>query len=125
MTMTDSQSSVRLRCSFCRALNRVEVASAGDQIECDKCARPMLLDRPVKISQDDFETTVLGAGVPVLADFYADWCAPCKIVAPMLDEIAQEQLGKMLVTKIDTDAAPDVAMTYEIRSIPTLIIFTC
>lgn len=123
MTMTDSQSSVRLRCSFCRALNRVEVASAGNQIECDKCARPMLLDRPVKISQDDFETTVLGAGVPVLADFYADWCAPCKIVAPMLDEIAQEQLGKMLVTKIDTDAAPDVAMTYEIRSIPTLIIF--
>lgn len=123
MTMTDSQSSVRLRCSFCRALNLVEVASAGDQIECDKCARPMLLDRPVKISQDDFETTVLGAGVPVLADFYADWCAPCKIVAPMLDEIAQEQLGKMLVTKIDTDAAPDVAMTYEIRSIPTLIVF--
>ena len=123
MTMTDSQSSVRLRCSFCRALNRVEVASAGNQIECDKCARPMLLDRPVKISQDDFETTVLGAGVPVLADFYADWCAPCKIVAPMLDEIAQEQLGKMLVTKIDTDAAPDVAMTYEIRSIPTLIVF--
>jgi len=123
VTMTDSQSSVRLRCSFCRALNRVEVASAGNQIECDKCARPMLLDRPVKISQDDFETTVLGAGVPVLADFYADWCAPCKIVAPMLDEIAQEQLGKMLVTKIDTDAAPDVAMTYEIRSIPTLIIF--
>ena len=123
MTMTDSQSSVRLRCSFCSALNRVEVASAGNQIECDKCARPMLLDRPVKISQDDFETTVLGAGVPVLADFYADWCAPCKIVAPMLDEIAQEQLGKMLVTKIDTDAAPNVAMTYEIRSIPTLIIF--
>ncbi len=123
MTTTDDQSSVMLRCSFCRALNRVELAPAGNRPECDECARPVLLDRPVKVSQDDFETTVLGAGVPVLADFYADWCAPCKIVAPMLDEIAQEQAGKMLVTKIDTDAAPDVAMTYGIRSIPTLIIF--
>ena len=95
----------------------------GDRLECGECARRILIDRPVKISQDDFETTVLSAGVPVLVDFYADWCAPCKMVAPMLDEIAREQIGNMLVTKVDTDAAPDIAMTYEIRSIPTLIIF--
>ena len=123
MTTTDSQGFVMLRCSFCEALNRLQLDSMGDQLECGECARPILIDRPVKKSQDDFETTVLSAGVPVLVDFYADWCAPCKMVAPMLDEIAREQIGNMLVTKVDTDAAPDIAMTYEIRSIPTLIIF--
>ncbi|MCH2460339.1 MAG: thioredoxin [Gemmatimonadetes bacterium] len=123
MTTTDSQGFVMLRCSFCEALNRLQLDSMGDQLECGECARRILIDRPVKISQDDFETTVLSAGVPVLVDFYADWCAPCKMVAPMLDEIAREQIGNMLVTKVDTDAAPDIAMTYEIRSIPTLIIF--
>ena len=123
MTTTDSQGSVMLRCSFCEALNRLQLDSVGDQLECGECARRILIDRPVKISQDDFETTVLSAGVPVLVDFYADWCATCKMVAPMLDEIAREQIGNMLVTKVDTDAAPDIAMTYEIRSIPTLIIF--
>ncbi|MEE2905741.1 MAG: thioredoxin, partial [Gemmatimonadota bacterium] len=123
VTTTDSQGSVMLRCSFCEALNQLQLDSLGDRLECGECARRILIDRPVKISQDDFETTVLSAGVPVLVDFYADWCAPCKMVAPMLDEIAREQIGNMLVTKVDTDAAPDIAMTYEIRSIPTLIIF--
>ena len=123
MTTTDSQGFVMLRCSFCEALNRLQLDSMGDQLECGECARRILIDRPVKISADDFETTVLSAGVPVLVAFYADWCAPCKMVAPMLDEIAREQIGNMLVTKGDTDAAPDIAMTYEIRSIPTLIIF--
>ncbi|MGB1780183.1 MAG: thioredoxin, partial [Longimicrobiales bacterium] len=65
----------------------------------------------------------LHAQVPVLVDFYADWCAPCKMVAPLLDEIAHQKIGKILVTKVDTDHAPDIAMKYEIRSIPTLIMF--
>jgi thioredoxin len=83
----------------------------------------MLLDRPVKVAQEDFDRTVLGTSVPVLVDFYADWCAPCKMVAPLLDEIANREVGRMLVVKIDTDRAPDVAEKYEIRSIPTLIMF--
>jgi len=83
----------------------------------------MLLDRPVKVDQDDFDKTVLDAGVPVLVDFYADWCAPCKMVAPFVDEIAQTHVGKILVAKVDTDAAPEVALKYGIRSIPTLIVF--
>ncbi|MDC0160439.1 thioredoxin [Gemmatimonadales bacterium] len=83
----------------------------------------MLLDRPVKVAQEDFDRTVLGTSVPVLVDFYADWCAPCKMVAPLLDEIANREVGRMLVVKIDTDRAPDVAAKYEIRSIPTLIMF--
>lgn len=83
----------------------------------------MLLDRPFKVEQDDFEASVLGADVPVLVDFYADWCAPCRMVAPALDEIAADTVGRLLVVKVDTDRAPEVAGRYEIRSIPTLVLF--
>jgi thioredoxin 2 len=121
--MNDSIARVTLRCGFCLALNSVDLDRAKDRPVCGECSKPMLLDRPVKVSQEDFERTVIHAGIPVLVDFYADWCAPCKMVAPLLDEIAHQQIGKMLVVKVDTDHAPDVAMQYEIRSIPTLIIF--
>jgi thioredoxin len=83
----------------------------------------MLLDRPVKVADEDFETTVLGAEAPVLVDFYADWCAPCKILAPTIDDIARENQGRMLVAKVDTDRAPELAQRYGIRGVPTVILF--
>lgn len=114
---------VTLRCNFCGTLNKVDLTRASDRPRCGDCDKPMLLDRPIKVQQDDFDRTVLGSSAPVLVDFYADWCAPCKMVAPLMDELAHEQVGKILIVKIDTDAAPDVALKYEIRSIPTLILF--
>ena len=117
------QDAVTLRCSFCGTLNKVELSRAENRPQCGDCTKPMLLDRPVKVAQDDFEQTVLQSEVPVLVDFYADWCAPCKMVAPLVDEIAYQKIGRMLVVKVDTDHAPDLAMKYEIRSIPTLILF--
>ena len=123
MEASDPERKITLRCGFCGALNRVDLARASDSPTCGDCSRPVLLDRPIKVAQEDFDRTVLGAEVPVLVDFYADWCAPCKMVAPLVDEIAHAHMGKMLVAKIDTDAAPDVALKYGIRSIPTLIVF--
>lgn len=114
---------VTLRCNFCGTLNKVDLTRASDRPRCGDCDKPMLLDRPIKVQQDDFDRTVLGSSAPVLVDFYADWCGPCKMVAPLMDELAHEQVGKILIVKIDTDAAPDVALKYEIRSIPTLILF--
>ena len=119
----DEGTAVTLRCSFCGTLNKVDLRRAADRPKCGDCTKPMLLDRPVKVSQEDFDRTVLKAGAPVLVDFYADWCAPCKMVAPLIDEIAHDQVGRMLVTKVDTDQAQEVAMKYGIRSIPTLIVF--
>ena len=114
---------ITLRCSFCDTKNRIDISRAADRPACGGCSKPMPLDRPVTVTQDDFDSTVLGASVPVLVDFYADWCGPCKIVAPLMDEIAQAQSGKMLVVKVDTDKAPLVAERYGIRSIPTVILF--
>jgi thioredoxin 2 len=123
LTVAEAKRSVTLRCAFCAKLNRVDVARAADRPACGECGKPMLLDRPVKVAQEDFDKTVLGAEVPVLVDFYADWCGPCRMVAPFVDEIARAHTGKLLVAKVDTDRAPNVAMQYGIRSIPTLIVF--
>lgn len=116
-------SSVTLRCGFCRTLNQVDLTRALQRPKCGDCGRPMLLDRPIKVGEEDFDRTVLGAGVPVLVDFYADWCAPCKMVAPLVDELAQTHAGKLLVAKVDTDHAQAVAQRFAIRGIPTLILF--
>jgi thioredoxin 2 len=112
-----------LRCPFCLKLNRVDVARADDRPKCGECGRPFLLDRPVKISGDDLERIVTESEVPVLVDFYADWCGPCKVMAPVLDEFASDHRGEMLVGKLDTDSAPAVSAKYGIRGIPTLILF--
>ncbi|HPJ12521.1 MAG TPA: thioredoxin [Caldisericia bacterium] len=74
-------------------------------------------------SMDEFETQVLKADKPVLVDFWAPWCGPCRMVAPALEELANESNGKFLVAKVNTDDAAEVAMKYSIVSIPTLILF--
>ena len=123
MSSTNPENQVTVRCGFCGKLNKVDMARAADRPHCGECTKPMLLDRPLKVGQDDFDRTVLEAGVPVVVDFYADWCAPCKMVAPLMDELAHDHVGKVLVVKVDTDAAPVVAVRYQIRSIPTVILF--
>lgn len=110
---------VTLACQFCDTLNRIDLAKAARQRpKCAECGKPFLLDRPVKVHEDHFDTSVLKAGVPVLVDFYADWCGPCRMMAPVLDEIAAQHAGKLLVAKVDTDRSPRIGQRYGIRSIP-------
>lgn len=114
---------VTLRCQFCLRLNRVDLDRAESRPKCGNCGRPMLLDRPVKITDEDLDRLVSESDVPVLVDFYADWCGPCKIMAPLLDEVARDRLGEVLVAKLDTDRNPASSRKLGIRGIPTLILF--
>ena len=115
--------SIQLRCAFCLKLNRLDMGRAADRPTCGECGRPFLLDRPVKIAGDDLDRVVRDAQVPVLIDLYADWCGPCKVMAPVLDELAADRIGELLVAKLDTDAYPQVASRLGIRGVPTLILF--
>lgn len=87
-----------------------------------KLCRLLLLD-PVQVSDETFDADVLKSTVPVLVDFWAPWCGPCKMIAPMVDEIARDYAGKAKAVKINTDASPDIASQYGVRSIPTVMIF--
>lgn len=75
------------------------------------------------VSSADFESVVLNASEPVLVDFFATWCGPCKMLAPVLDEVAGEVAGRAQVVKVDIDASPDLAQRYGVMSVPTLAVF--
>jgi thioredoxin 1 len=79
--------------------------------------------KPVEITDANFQKEVLNSDKPVLVDFWAVWCAPCKMVAPVVEELAKEYDGKLKVGKLDVDNNPEVSMKYGIRSIPTLMVF--
>jgi len=75
------------------------------------------------LSESTFDETVGAASEPVIVDFWAEWCGPCKMIAPILDEVATEQQGKVSIAKVNVDEHPGLARRYEVMSIPTLIIF--
>ena len=81
------------------------------------------MGHPVAVTDADFEERVINADIPVLVDFWADWCGPCKIIAPVVEELAEEYEGKIGFAKVDVDANPKTSMSFAIRSIPTLLIF--
>jgi thioredoxin 1 len=76
-----------------------------------------------QLSATTFDEVVGSANEPVIVDFWAEWCGPCKMIAPILDEIADEQQGKLQVAKLNVDEAPDIARRFEVMSIPTLLVF--
>ena len=108
-------------CPFCGTLNRINLARLAAGPKCGSCGRPLHLDRPVAVSEMNFDAVVNGTEVPVLVDFYADWCGPCKILAPLVDELALSHAGRVLVLKVDSDQNPGLGTRFGVRGIPTLV----
>jgi thioredoxin 2 len=114
---------VVVQCPFCGVANRVDLTRLAAGPKCANCSKPLRLDRPLRVTDTDFERTITSASVPVVVDFYADWCGPCKMMAPTVDDFARQRTGEVLVLKLDTDANPVTASRFGIRGIPTIIAF--
>ncbi len=82
-----------------------------------------MINEPIHVTDAAFEKTVLQSSLPVIVDFWAPWCGPCKMIAPVLEKIAKEYAGKVIVAKVNTDENPEWAMKYGIQGIPTLLFF--
>jgi thioredoxin 2 len=115
--------SLTLQCQFCLTWNRVAAERVADRPKCGKCAKPMLLDRPFPLTEDAFARTIAESTLPVLVDFYADWCGPCKMMAPFIDELAREYQGRALIAKVDSDRAPRTSQQHDVRGLPTTVVF--
>jgi thioredoxin 2 len=114
---------ITIRCTSCGKWNRIDARRASDKPKCGVCGTPLELDHPVKLDDDSFDRVISGTDLPVLVDFYADWCGPCKMMAPAVDELARTMVGQALVTKLDTEASPKTASRFQILGIPTTIVF--
>lgn len=110
-------------CGHCSAINRMPADREASAAKCGKCGAAVFSGKPVNLSSASFDRHISRSDIPVVVDFWADWCGPCKMMAPAYAQAAAELEPEVRLAKLDTEAANDVAARFNIRSIPTLIVF--
>jgi thioredoxin 2 len=113
-----------VRCAACGQKNRLAYDRLATAMRCGRCKREMGVSTPLDVaSVSDFDKLVARASLPIVVDYWAPWCGPCRMVAPELEKLAARNPGRLLVVKVNTDALTELGERYGIRSIPTMAVF--
>ena len=121
--MNDSAKAQIVRCPKCGAQNRVVPGASGEAV-CGRCKTPLAAAAgPIVLTDRNFGDEVEQSRLPVLVDFWAAWCGPCRMIAPVIEQLAKELSGRVRVGKLDVDANQTTAAKFRVQSIPTLLIF--
>ena len=117
----DTSARTQMVCPHCGATNRIPTQRLGDDPVCGRCQQALLDGHPLALTDASFDKVVAGSGLPVVVDFWAPWCGPCRMMAPQFEAAAAQLKGRALFVKVNSDENPQLSARYGIRSIPTLL----
>ncbi|HEY0877268.1 MAG TPA: thioredoxin TrxC [Zeimonas sp.] len=115
--------SIHAVCPHCGKTNRLPARRAAEHPDCGACGQPLFAGKPVEMDDARFDEYLRRTDLPVVVDFWASWCGPCRMMAPQFEQAAKKLAGRVQFLKVDSDANPQLSQRYGIRSIPTLALF--
>lgn len=116
-------SSLHIVCPHCNTVNRVAAAKLGDCANCGKCKKPLFTAHPIELTRANFQQHIQRSDIPIVVDFWAPWCAPCRMMAPAFEQASARLEPSIRLAKLNTEQEQPIAAQFGIRSIPTLAIF--